>query len=292
MANVAQRAPKSSVLGSGGARRLVGGLVLHALLIVGAVLMAMPFLWMILSSFKNYAQLYQVPPSWIPNPITFDAYTKVWDAIPMASGYFNSLLITITILIVNLLTCSMAAYAFARINFPLREPLFILFLATLMIPFQSTIIPIYLIMREIGLIDNVLSVILPNALFNAFGIFLLRQFIRGLPIELEEAAIVDGANRWTVYWRIVLPLIRPALAAFGIFTFLWNWNDLFRPLIFLSSPENFTLPLVLNLLRGQYATDFSLVMAGAVIAVVPILIVFFIGQRQIIEGVAMTGLKQ
>jgi len=292
MANVAQRAPKSSVLGSGGARRLVGGLVLHALLIVGSLLMAMPFLWMILSSFKNYAQLYQVPPSWIPNPITFDAYTNVWDAIPMASGYFNSLLITITILIVNLLTCSMAAYAFARINFPLREPLFILFLATLMIPFQSTIIPIYLIMRELGLIDNVLSVILPNALFNAFGIFLLRQFIRGLPIELEEAAIVDGANRWTVYWRIVLPLIRPALAAFGIFTFLWNWNDLFRPLIFLSSPENFTLPLVLNLLRGQYATDFSLVMAGAVIAVVPILIVFFIGQRQIIEGVAMTGLKQ
>jgi multiple sugar transport system permease protein len=292
MANVAQRVPKSSVLGSGRARRLLGGLVLHALLIVGSILMAMPFLWMVLSSFKNYAQLYQVPPSWIPNPITFDAYTKVWDAIPLASGYFNSLLITITILIVNLLTCSMAAYAFARINFPLREPLFILFLATLMIPFQSTIIPIYLIMREIGLIDNVLSVILPNALFNAFGIFLLRQFIRGLPIELEEAAIVDGANRWTVYWRIVLPLIRPALAAFGIFTFLWNWNDLFRPLIFLSSPENFTLPLVLNLLRGQYATDFSLVMAGAVIAVVPILIVFFIGQRQIIEGVAMTGLKQ
>jgi len=160
-----------------------------------------------------------------------------------------------------------------------------------MIPFQSTIIPIYLIMREIALIDNAFSAILLNALFNAFGVFLLRQFIRGLPLELE-VAIVDGANRWTIYWRIVLPLIRPALAAFGIFTFLWNWNDLFRPLIFLSSQVNLTLPLVLNLLRGQYATDFSLVMAGSVIAVVPILIVFIIGQRQIIEGVAMTGVKQ
>src|SRR5215213_9204080 len=160
-----------------------------------------------------------------------------------------------------------------------------------MIPFQSTIIPIYLIMREIALIDNAFSAILLNALFNAFGVFLLRQFIRGLPLELE-VAIVDGANRWTIYWRIVLPLIRPALAAFGIFTFLFQWNNFFRPLVFLNSIDNYTVPLAINFFRGQYATDFALLMAGSAISIVPVLIVYIIGQRHIIEGIATTGLKQ
>lgn len=276
---------------NGRAGRLAAEGLLHALLIIGAVLMFLPFLWMVLSSFKDTTQILQLPPDFFPNPVTFDAYRNIWSVIPMGQGFLNSVLITGSVLVLNLLTCSMAAYAFARLDFPLRGPLFILFLATLMIPFQSTIIPIFLIMREIGLLDNPLSIILPNGLFQALGVFLLRQFILGLPKELEEAAIVDGANHWTIYWRIVLPLIRPGLAAFGIFSFLWNWNDFFRPLIFLSSPESWTLTLVLNQLRGQYATDWSLVMAGSTIAVLPILIVFVLFQRQIIEGIATTGLK-
>lgn len=275
----------------GGMGRLGGEVMIHALLIAGAALMFLPFLWMILSSLKTSSQIYEIPLSWIPDPLTFEGYARIWSAIPIGQGFINSLIITVTILVLNLLTCSMAAYAFARLDFPLRGPLFLLFLATLMIPQQATIIPIFLIMVQLGLVDNLLSIILPNGLFQALGVFLLRQFILGLPKELEEAAIIDGANRWTIYWRIILPLIRPGLAAFGIFAFLWNWNDFFRPLIFLTSPNNWTLTLVLNQLRGQYATDWTLVMVGSTIVVLPILIVFVIFQRQIIEGIATTGLK-
>lgn len=271
--------------------RIGGEALLHVLLITGAVLMFLPFLWMVVSSLKTSSQIYEIPLSWIPDPLTFEGYARIWSSIPMFQGFVNSLIVTVSILVLNLLTCSMAAYAFARLDFPLRGPLFLLFLATLMIPQQATIIPIFLIMVQLGLVDNLLSIILPNGLFQALGVFLLRQFILGLPKELEEAAIIDGANRWTIYWRIVLPLIRPGLAAFGIFAFLWNWNDFFRPLIFLTSPDNWTLTLVLNQLRGQYATDWTLVMVGSTIVVLPILVVFVIFQRQIIEGIATTGLK-
>ena len=156
----------------------------------------------------------------------------------------------------------MAAYAFAKITFPFREPLFILFLATMMVPGQVTIIPLYLIMKNIGWLDTHLAIIVPSAPLNAFGVFLLRQFFRGIPKEMEEAAIVDGANRWTIYARIMLPLIKPALSALGIFTFLGMWNNFFNPLIFLSGTDKFTVPMMLNLYRGMYSTDWTLMMAG------------------------------
>ena len=254
--------------------------------------MIMPFAWMVLASVKDLAQIYQVPPNWIPDPFVFQNYLNAWTAVPFDTGYINSIIIAVTVVVANLLTCSMAAYAFARIEFPFRHVLFILFLATLMVPEQVTIIPLYIIIKNLGLIDTLMSLIIPYALFNAFGVFLLRQFIKGLPIDLEEAAIVDGANRWTIYWRIIMPLIRPALAAFGIFTFLFQWNNFFRPLIFLNSIENYTVPLAINFFRGQYATDFSLLMAGSAISIIPVLIVYIIGQRHIIEGIATTGLKQ
>jgi multiple sugar transport system permease protein len=272
--------------------RLVGTVLLYIGVTVGALVMIMPFAWMLLGSVKDLGQLYKVPPNWIPNPFVFQNYVNAWTSVPFATGYVNSAIITVTVVIANLLTCSMAAYAFARIEFPLRKTLFILFLATLMVPEQVTIIPLYIIIKNLGLIDTLMSIILPYALFNAFGVFLLRQFVKGLPVDLEEAAIVDGANRWTIYWRIILPLIRPALAAFGIFTFLFQWNNFFRPLIFLNTIENYTVPLAINFFRGQYATDFALLMAGSAISIVPVLIVYTIGQRHIIEGIATTGLKQ
>ncbi|QIN85179.1 ABC transporter permease subunit [Rubrobacter tropicus] len=254
--------------------------------------MILPFAWMLLGSVKDLGQLYQIPPNWIPNPFVFQNYVNAWNSVPFSTGYMNSAIVTVTVVLANLLTCSMAAYAFARIEFPFRKTLFMLFLATLMVPEQVTIIPLYIIMRNLGLIDTLFSLIIPYALFNAFGVFLLRQFIKGLPIDLEEAAIVDGANRWTIYWRIIMPLIRPALAAFGIFTFLFQWNNFFRPLIFLNSVENYTVPLAINFFRGQYTTDFALLMAGSAISIIPVLIVYIIGQRQIIEGIATTGMKQ
>jgi multiple sugar transport system permease protein len=269
----------------------VNTLLLHVVLIIGAFIMTMPFIWMILSALKDLSQIFIIPPKWIPDPWVWTNFKQSLTALPFGRAYFNSFYINIIVVTSQLITCSMAAYAFAKIRFPFREPLFILFLATMMVPGQVTIIPLYLMMKNIGWLDTHLSIIVPSSLFNAFGVFLLRQFFRSIPKEMEEAAIVDGANRWTIYTRIMLPLIKPALAALGIFTFLGMWNNFFYPLIFLNSTEKFTVPLLLNLFRGLYVTDWTLMMAGSAIAIIPVLIVYIIGQRYIIEGVTLSGIK-
>ena len=269
----------------------ISTVLLHLVLIIGAIFMVVPFLWMLLTSLMTTAQAFAVPPSFIPNPFMWSNYPQSFNALPFNLAYMNSAIVAVSVTVVQLITCAMAAYAFARIQFPGREIIFFVFLATMMIPFQLTIIPIFLTMKQIGLLDTLLSLILPPALFSAFGVFLLRQFILGLPLELEEAAIVDGANRWTIFWQIILPLLRAPLAALGIFTFIGQWNDFFRPLIMLNTPTNFTVPLMLNQFRGQYATEWTLVMAGSVIAILPLLIVYVLAQRHIIAGIAMTGLK-
>jgi len=269
----------------------ISTVLLHLVLIIGAIFMVVPFLWMLLTSLMTTAQAFAVPPSFIPNPFMWSNYPQSFNALPFNLAYMNSAIVAVSVTVVQLITCAMAAYAFARIQFPGREIIFFVFLATMMIPFQLTIIPIFLTMKQIGLLDTLLSLILPPALFSAFGVFLLRQFILGLPLELEEAAIVDGANRWTIFWQVILPLLRAPLAALGIFTFIAQWNDFFRPLIMLNTPSNFTVPLMLNQFRGQYATQWTLVMAGSVIAVLPLLIVYILAQRHIIRGIAMTGLK-
>ncbi len=206
-------------------------------------------------------------------------------------AYINSAYIATIVVVSVLLTSSMAGYSFARIRFPGRNVLFVLFLATLMVPFQLTIIPLFIVMRNIGWLDTHLALIVPASLFSAVGVFLMRQFILSIPLELEEAAIVDGASRWTLFWRVIFPLLRAPLAALGIFTFIGQWNSFFYPLIFLSSPNLFTVQLLLNQFRGEYLTQWTLVMAASVIAVGPILIVYIILQKQIIQGIATTGLK-
>ncbi|GIQ64865.1 sugar ABC transporter permease [Paenibacillus cisolokensis] len=269
----------------------LSAIALHLVLILGACLMALPFVWMVLSALKDLSQVFIVPPKWIPDPFIWTNFKTSLTALPFGRAYFNSFYINVIVVVMQLLTCSMAAYAFAKVRFPLREPLFILFLATMMVPGQVTIIPLYLMLKEFGWLDSHLSIIVPASMLNAFGVFLLRQFFKGIPKEMEEAAIVDGAHRWTIYWRIMLPLIKPALSALGIFTFLGMWNSFFYPLIFLNSPDKFTVPMMLNLYRGMYATDWTLMMAGASIALIPVLIVYIIGQRYIIEGVTLSGIK-
>ncbi|HZR43432.1 MAG TPA: carbohydrate ABC transporter permease [Ktedonobacteraceae bacterium] len=266
-------------------------LLLHLFLIFGAIIMVAPFIWMVLTSLKDNSQAFRIPPTWIPNPIIWDNYPQSLQAESFGQAYWNSFYITAIVVTSVLLTSSMAGYSFARIRFPGRNVLFILFLATLMVPFQLTIIPLFLIMRDLGWIDSHLALIVPASLFNAVGVFLMRQFILSLPIELEEAAIVDGASRWTLFWRVIFPLLKAPLAALGIFTFIGQWNSFFYPLIFLSSPNLFTVPMLLNQFRGEYSTQWTLVMAASVIAVVPILIVYVLLQKQIIEGIATTGLK-
>ena len=272
-----------------GANR-VQTIILHILLSIGAFMMVFPFLWMVLTSFKDLSQAFLIPPKLIPDPWIWQNYPRSLQALPFGRAYFNSFYISLIVISATLLTASMAAYAFAKIRFPGSEYLFLAFLATMMVPSQVTIIPLFLIMQQLGWVDSHLSIIVPGALFNAFAVFLLRQFIRGIPKELEEAAIVDGASRGRIYVSIILPLLVPAMSALGIFLFLGSWNNFFYPLIFLSSPELYTVPLTLNQFKGQYTIDWTLLMAGSAIAVVPVLVVYLILQRRIIEGITLTGL--
>lgn len=272
-------------------RRYIKDLILHIILILGSIIMALPFIWTLSSSLKDIAQIFRVPPSFIPNPIVFSNYPRSLQALPFGRAYFNSIYIAGIVVVAQLLTASMAAYAFGKLTFPGSKPLFILFLATMMIPGQVTMIPLFIMMRNLGLLGTHWSIILPAALFNAFGVFLLRQFVMSLPNDLEEAAVVDGASIPRIFFTIIFPLIRPALAAFGIFVFLGQWNNFLYPLIFLNRPESYTVPLLLNYFKGIYITEWPLLMAGTIIAVLPVLVVYIIFQRQIIEGIAITGMK-
>jgi multiple sugar transport system permease protein len=272
-------------------RGRVTGLFLHLMLTTGALLMVFPFFWTITSALKDNSQIFASPPKWIPHPALWSNFSDSLQAMPFAGAYWNSFYITTVIVVCQLLTASMAAYAFAKIRFPGANVLFILFLSTMMIPKQVTMIPVYLIIKNLGWVDSHLALIVPNALLNGFGVFLLRQFIMGIPKELEEAAIIDGASPFRIYWNIILPLTRPALAAFGIFTFLATWNNFLEPLIYLSTPEKFTVPVLLNSFKGLYVTDWSLMMAGTTISVIPVLAVYLIAQKYIIEGITMTGIK-
>lgn len=253
--------------------------------------MIFPFLWTVLSSLKSLAQIFAVPPVWIPNPVVWSNYKESFTAMPFDRAYWNSIYITVTVVAGSLLTASMAAYAFAKLRFRGSEALFILFLATMMIPKQVTMIPLYLIMERIQWLDTHYSLIVPGALFNAFAVFLLRQFIRGIPRELEEAAFMDGAGPIRIYWNVILPLIRPALAAVGIFVFMGSWNNFMDALIYLSTPAKYTVPLLLNNFKGLYVSNWAYMMAGTTISVIPVLIVYMFAQRQIIEGVTLTGIK-
>jgi multiple sugar transport system permease protein len=266
-------------------------LLLHAVLIIGALAMALPFAWMLFSSFKPLGEIFIQPPKLLPQDWNVDGYRTALGGADFVRGFWNSTYIALTITAISLLTSAMAAYAFARIDFWGRRGLFMVFLATMMVPGQLTIIPLYIIMGGLGWVDSHLALIVPAALFNAFGVFLLRQYVRGIPVELEEAAEIDGAGRIRRFVTIILPLLRTPLTALGIFTFLGQWNNFFSPLIFLNSTENFTLPLLVNQFKGQFTSDWPALMAATTLLAAPVLIMFAVAQRQIVEGVALSGSK-
>jgi multiple sugar transport system permease protein len=266
-------------------------LALYLVLLAVMALIAGPFLWMISNAFKDQTTIFANPPAWLPSQPILDNYVAAWTQVPFGLFLLNSLKVAGLITIGQLITCSMAAYAFARLRFPGREVVFGIYLSSLMVPSQVTIIPLYILMSNLGLVDTHAALILP-ALASAFGTFLLRQFFLTIPRELEEAAIIDGAGLMRVFLTIILPLSRPALATLAIFTFTYFWNDFFTPLIFLDSQQNLTLPVGLVVLQGQYAVTSPAVMfAGVCMAILPVLIVFLIGQRYIIAGITLTGLK-
>lgn len=271
-------------------RRRIGGIALHALLVCGGLLMLFPFAWMVLTAFKGESQMIQDPLAWLPDPWTPSNFPDALDAMPFGRAYWNSFYIATITVVATLLTASMAAYAFTRIEFPLSRTLFVLFLVTQMVPSQVTMVPLYIMLSHFGWIDTHLALIVP-AIANPFAVFMMRQFIRSVPVELEEAARLDGANRWTVFIRIVLPNVKPGMAALAIIVFLASWNSFLFPLVFLNSEENFTVPMLLASFKGQHGgLNFGLVLAASTISVVPMLIVFLIGQRKIINSMAASGL--
>jgi len=262
----------------------------HLVLFPLAFLMLIPMIWMIITSLQTLNETRHFPPILVPSSIQWQNYTEVLQRAPFARWFLNTLVVTVVVVAGNLLFCSLAGYAFARIKFFGRDVVFILVLATLMIPFQVIMIPTFIIVRKLGLIDTLGALIVPN-LAGAFGIFLLRQFFRSLPIELEEAARIDGASRLGVLFKIVLPLSGPVLATVAVITFLWTWNDFLWPLITIYDPDNMTLQLGLTTFQGAHQTNTHLLMAANVMSVIPVLFLFFVAQRFFIRGIATSGLK-
>lgn len=263
---------------------------LYAALAAGGIAMVFPFLWMLSTSFQTAGALLVPPPQLIPSPIETGNYAEITRAFPLWRFLANSLGVATVSTVLQVATSAMAAYAFARLRFRGRDALFLLYIATLMVPLQVTIMPLFVEMRYLGFIDSYPGLILPS-IASAFGTFLLRQAFLSLPRELEEAAFMDGAGHLTVFRRIVLPLALPALATFAIFAFMASWNSFLWPLIIVNSPDLMTLPVGLSNLQGRYATSWNLLMAGSTVAVLPILIVYAVGQKYVIRGVTLTGLK-
>jgi ABC-type glycerol-3-phosphate transport system permease component len=265
-------------------------IVRYLVLIAGAITMILPFLWMLSTALKAPGAVLTVTPDLIPNNPTLDSFRKVMDVVPLGRMFVNSLVVTIVCVAGQIATSALAAYAFARMQWRGRDALFTLYLATLMIPSQVTITPLFILMRHFGWINTYQGIILPG-LVSAFGTFLLKQAMLGVPRAYEEAAFLDGANHWQVFSGIVLPMIRPALATFGVLATMAVWNDFLWPLFVTNDAELMTLPVGLSLLHGEHGSDWNLVMAGAVIAVFPLILAFLAAQRTFINGMMQSGLK-
>lgn len=263
----------------------------HIVIYALAFITLAPFIWMILTSLKDMSEIYVYPPQFLPSEFKWDNYKKAFEAAPFGRYYFNSIFVAVTVTLGQLITCSMAAFAFARLHFKGRNILFYLFLGTMMIPYNVTMIPSFLVLYWLGWIDTYYALIVPG-LASAFGTFLLRQFFITIPRELEEAAYIDGATKLQVLRKIIVPLAKPALATLAIFTFMGVFNDFIWALIVLNSEEMQTVQLGLAIFRDRYLTQWDLLMAGSVTAVLPILIVFFFAQKYFIQGITLSGLKE
>lgn len=268
----------------------VGKFFVYIILIGGVGITVFPFIWMILTSFKSQIESIKIPITIFPKEWLIKNYFAVFNAIPFGRMYLNTIINAVVIVSVQLIFCSMAAYAFARLKFPGKNVIFTVLLSVLMIPSSFFILPQYQIIQGLGLLNTIPALFLPN-LFSIFGTFLLRQFFKSLPGSLEDAARIDGCSRFMIFYKIMLPLVKSGLVALGILTLRFAWNDLMWPLIVNTSEQKMTLAAGLSSLQGQYVTDYPLMMAGAVMSVAPLLILFAIFQEQFIEGIALSGVK-
>lgn len=289
---LATDAPPGRRWTSAGGRRPpdVGAVVRMTLLVAGALIVAAPIVWAVLSSFKSPAELAQRPPSVLPDSFGLDNYTEAVSSFNFGRYLLNSILVTVGATALTLVINSMAAYALAKYNFRGRNALFLLTLATIMIPLQVILIPVYQVVASLGLVNSLWGMIIPPAA-TPTGVFLLRQYMLTLPDDTLDAARIDGAGEFAIFWRIVLPLCRPALAVVAIFSVIWRWNDFLWPLIVAQDEDKYTLPLALARFNSQQVVPFNLVLAMSVLSMVPVVIVFLLLQRQIVAGIAQTGLK-
>lgn len=270
---------------------LVWAGIWYVILCFLAVVLALPLFWLVTTSLKTGGQTFLMPPKWIPDPFVWSNYSDAFRAVAFHEYFWNTIRIVFFATTGALLTASLAAFAFARLRFPLRGTLFILVLSTIMLPSIVTLIPTFIVFRTLGWIDTFLPLIVPLWFGGgAFNIFLFRQFFMTIPLELDEAARIDGASNLRIYWGIILPLSKPVIATIAVFAFIHNWNDFFEPLIYLQSPENWTMAIGLRGFRDLYSTQWNLMMAASTAMIMPLLVLFFLAQRYFVSGIQMSGL--
>ena len=272
-------------------KAVLGQVIVYVILIFIALIMVIPFLWMLSASIKSDREVFQVNPFvWIPENPKWSNYTDIWTKIPFGTFVLNTVFLTLVVTCLQLLTSSFAAYSFAKLHFRNKNTLFLAYIATIAMPWQVYMVPQFIMMRRMGLNDKLLAIICLQA-FSAFGVFMMKQFYEDIPNDLCEAARIDGMNEYRIYAKIMLPLSKPALSTLTIFTFVTTWNDYLGPLIYLKSQEKKTIQLGLKMFISQYSSDYGLIMAGSVLSLIPVLIMFLILQKYFVEGVASTGLK-
>ena len=265
----------------------------YVILIFAAVVVLAPFFWMLVSSFKSQRDLFAYPPKFLPTVWKWENYKKVLESgsITFFEMFFNSMKVTIPVLFGNIIFSSLAAYAFSRIKFPFKNFIFMLFMSSLMIPSAVTMIPKFLMFSNLNLVDTYWPLILPSVFGTTFSIFLLKQFFVTIPLELEEAAVVDGCGKFRIWSTIMLPLSKPIIATLAVFQFQWSYNDFMGPLIYLNSAKKFTVQLGLAAFRSSFTTRYDLIMAGSMMALIPVLIIYAFGQKYIVKGIALSGIK-
>jgi multiple sugar transport system permease protein len=271
----------------------IGDWLVFVLLSVGAVVMIAPLAWMVSTSLKTKNEVFALPPVWIPEVPQWDTYARMWQDSSILTGFQNSFIVAASVTVLGMITCSMAAFAIAKMRLPFKNLIFIGMLTGIMIPYPTLMIPQFVMFSRIGWVDTLLPLIVPAIFGNILVIFFLRQYLENVPNSIIEAAKIDGANFWQIFWRLIFPIIRPAVAAQFILWFMMVWNDYLAPILYLNTPERQTLQVVIANMNVQYATqrDYPLIMAASFVALLPILAIFLIFQRQIIESVALTGTK-
>ena len=271
-------------------KTMVRKTVLYGIIGLSSLIMLLPFFWMLSASLKPETAVFQFPIQWIPEKPLWSNYVNIWEKIPLARYYLNTVKIAFCVTFLQLFTCSLAAYAFAKINFPERDKLFLVYLGTMMVPFQVVMIPQFILLKQFHLANTHTGLILLQA-FSPFGVFMLRQYYLNIPTELSEAARIDGLSEFGIYSRVILPLSRPALASLAIFTASASWNDFLAPLIFLNDSAKKTLQIGIRSFMAESATDYASIMAASVCGLLPVVIVFILLQKYFVEGVASSGLK-